>query len=60
MPRSQQEVKAAHATLEGADTSMSQAYAREVVEKMHGRSLKSLPVRAKKKATHSRYPAHKK
>ncbi len=43
MPRSQAEVRAAHATLEGADTGMSRAYAAEVVEAMHGKSMASLP-----------------
>lgn len=49
MPRSKAEVRAAHATVEGADTGMSQAYAREVISEMHGRSMASLPEHAAKK-----------
>lgn len=45
MPRSRAEVRLAHAVLGGKAKSsgMSKAYAREVVEKMHARSMKSLP-----------------
>ena len=48
MPRSQAEVRAAHATIEGADTGMSQAYAKEVVTAMHGKKMASLPEHTKK------------
>ena len=47
MPRSQAEVRAAHATLEGADTGMSKAYAREVVAGMHGKKMNTLPEHTK-------------
>lgn len=45
MPRSQAEVRLAHAVLEGKarDSGMSRAYAQEVVSKMHGRSMRELP-----------------
>ncbi len=51
MPRSKAEVRLAHAVLGGKakDSGMSKSYAREVVAKMHGRSMKSLPEHAKKK-----------
>jgi len=49
MPRSRAEVRLAHAVVGGRAKSsgMSKAYAREVVEKMHGRSMKSLPEHTK-------------
>jgi len=48
MPRSQKEVRLAHAVLSGQakQTGMSKDYAREVVSKMHGKKMSSLPVRA--------------
>lgn len=49
MPRSKAEVRAAHATLEGADTGMSKAYAHEVVSKMHGHHMSELPDHTNKK-----------
>lgn len=50
MPRSQAEVKLAHAVLSGVakNTSMDKEYAREVIRKMHGRKMSSLPKRARK------------
>jgi len=42
MPRSRAEVRWAHAH-------PGNTYAREVIEKMHGRSMRSLPERARKK-----------
>lgn len=50
MPRSQAEVRAAHATLQGANTGMSQAYAKEVVGLMHGKKMSSLPEHATAKS----------
>lgn len=49
MPRSQAEVRLAHAVLEGKakGSGMSRAYAQEVVSKMHGRKLGSLPAHVK-------------
>ena len=54
MPKSKAEVRLAHAVLEGKakDSGMSRGYAREVVQKMHGQSMKALP-------EHSRKPAKK-
>lgn len=49
MPRSKAEVRAAHATLEGAKTGMSKSYAKEVVGKMHGKKMNSLPDHTKGK-----------
>lgn len=53
MPRSQAEVRLAHAVLEGKarDSGMSRAYAQEVVDKMHGHDMSELP---KKKRVKSR------
>lgn len=48
MPVSRAEVRAAHATIEGAKTGMSRKYAREVIKKMHGRKMSSLPERQAK------------
>lgn len=44
-------MRLAHAVLEGeaTDSGMGPAYAREVVEKMHGQKMSSLPEHAKKK-----------
>lgn len=52
MPRSKAEVRLAHAVLEGKakDSGMSQAYAQEVVSKMHGRKMSSLPEHLSQKA----------
>jgi hypothetical protein len=51
MPESRQQVKLAHAVLSGSarDTSMPAKVAAEIVSKMHGRSMKSLPLRKRKK-----------
>ncbi|HZT29710.1 MAG TPA: hypothetical protein VFA33_07505 [Bryobacteraceae bacterium] len=48
MPRSQAEVRLAHAVLEGhaTDSGMSPKYAAEVVGAMHGREMSSLPQHA--------------
>jgi hypothetical protein len=46
MPRSQAEVRWAHAVLEGTIKG-DRDYAQEVVSKMHGRSLSSLPQHVK-------------
>ena len=45
MPRSQAEVRLAHAVLSGKakGSGMSSSYASEVVGKMHGRRMSSLP-----------------
>lgn len=45
MPRSQAEVRLAHAVLEGKakGSGMSKSYAAEVVNKMHGKHMGSLP-----------------
>lgn len=43
------EARAAHAMLEGANTGMSQSYAKEVVQKMHGRHMSELPDHSKAK-----------
>lgn len=50
MPRSQAEVRLAHAVLQGQAKSsgMDEGYAREVVSKMHGRRFSSLPRHTKK------------
>jgi hypothetical protein len=49
MPRSRAEVRLAHSVLEGKarDSGMSAAYAREVVQKMHGHSMSELPSHTK-------------
>jgi hypothetical protein len=51
MPKSQAEVRMAHAVLGGKakDKGMGMDYAREVVEKMRGKSMKSLPEHKKEK-----------
>lgn len=49
MPQSQQQVKMAHATLNGADTGMPAKVASEIVDQMHGRRMKSLPKRKRAK-----------
>jgi len=48
MPRSQAEVRLAHARLEGKakDSGMSKKYAKEVVQEMHGRKMTDLPKHA--------------
>ena len=53
MPRSQAEVRLAHAIMEGhaKNSGMSKDYAEEVVEKMHGKKMSSLP----KKVTKVKY-----
>ena len=58
MPRSQAEVRLAHSVLEGGarDSKMSTKYAREVVSKMHGRKMKSLPDHTKKRISGGRKP----
>lgn len=45
MPRSKAEVRLAHAVVEGKakKSGMSRSYAKEVVNKMHGRKMGSLP-----------------
>ena len=50
MPRSQAEVRLAHAVLSGQARSsgMSESYAQEVVSKMHGKKLGALPVHTHK------------
>ena len=55
-PRSKAEVRLAHAELEGKakDSGMSKAYAREVVNKMHGRRMTSLPEHSQKAAAKPR------
>ena len=54
MPRSKAEVRLARARLAGKakSTGMSVAYAREVVEKMHGRKMSDLPEHARPKGKH--------
>lgn len=49
MPRSQAEVRMAHAVMSGKARhgGMSREYAEEVVEKMHGRKMGSLPKHTK-------------
>ena len=51
MPRSQAEVRLAHAVVSGdaKDSGMSKSYAREVIRKMHGKKMKSLPQHKKAK-----------
>ncbi len=52
MPDSQAQVRWAHAVAEGK-ASGDQAFAREVIEQMHGRRMSSLPEHAgKKKKAH--------
>ncbi len=60
MPRSQAEVRLAHAVLEGKARSsgMSHAYAQEVVSKMHGKSLRTLPMHVKR-SVRARIPKKK-
>ena len=48
MPRSQAEVRWAHAVLEG-HASGDRAYAEEVVSKMHGHKMSDLPAHAGKR-----------
>ena len=56
MPRSQAEVRLAHAVLEGKarNSGMSSSYASEVVNKMHGRKMSSLPNHTKGSKRRSR------
>lgn len=51
MPRSQAEVKMAHVVLEGKakQSGMSAEYAKEVISKMHGKKMASLPEHTKPK-----------
>lgn len=56
MPRSQAEVRWAHAVLEGKAVG-DRKYAQEVVDKMHGRHMGSLP---KHTAAKHKAPAHRK
>ena len=48
MPRSQAEVKLAHAVIQGGakGSGMSKSYAKEVVGKMHGQHMSDLPKHA--------------
>jgi len=46
MPDSRAQVRAAHAVLEGKSDLFSKDFANEVVSKMHGRKMSSLPDRA--------------
>ena len=57
MPSSQAEVKLAWGVLGGKakGTGMSKTYAREVVRKMHGKSMKGLPKKAGKPAAKRYY-----
>ena len=57
MPRSIAEVRLAHSVLEGnaKDSGMSRSYAQEVVDKMHGKSMSSLPAHASKKPARKNY-----
>jgi hypothetical protein len=51
VPRSRAEVRLAHAILEGKakKSGMDRSYAQEVVGKMHGKSMASLPEHTKAK-----------
>lgn len=57
MPRSQAEAKLAYAVLGGnaKDSGMSKAYAKEVINKMHGKKMSSLPEHAASKPKPKRY-----
>jgi hypothetical protein len=57
MPRSQAEVKLAGAVLGGKakESSMDKKYAREVIRKMRGKSMKSLPKHAASKPSKKKY-----
>jgi len=51
MPKSQSEVRLAHAVMSGTakNAPMDRAYAAEVVDKMHGKQMSSLPKRVRSK-----------
>lgn len=49
MPDSRAQVRAAHATLEGKSNILPQSVAKEIVAKMHGRKMSSLPEKVGKK-----------
>ena len=53
MPRSQAEVRLAHAVASGyaKNSGMSSEYAHEVIDKMHGRKMSSLPTKIRPKKT---------
>ena len=49
MPQSRAQVRLAHSVVEGKSDILPQSVAQEIVSKMHGRSMSSLPEKAKKK-----------
>lgn len=56
MPRSQAEVRLAHAVAEGyaKNSGMSTSYANEVIDKMHWHKMSSLPTKVKpRKSKHT-------
>lgn len=47
MPHSKAQVRLAHAVMEGKSHAMPKSVAQEMISKMHGKSMKSLPEHTK-------------